>query len=681
MKKQILILIALAGMAVVSCSKNEQDNLPINIDGRINVCVSISGQTITKTLVDNNTELSGISFLHAQIASSEATTVDFSGQMPFLGARAAGKVGPITFEAGKEPLYDRSDKTSYLMAYSPAVSPANDPVAGVVTWTPDGATDILVSNLWNAGTYEAPTATGIFKLNHALAQILVYMGDLMASDFEYEAIRETWGKITAVEIKDVQPSLTFNYATNALASGGAKKNFAMHNGNRDFIAGDFVPADITAGTVQIAEVMIPPTGQSQLTLIISSQKQGTIEVPVTLPRSETVTAGNVYQIRLGCDIADKTIWAIGSTITPWDETGTGNEHITTPKPPKPTVIEFGVLPYDKITDSQNQTIVSHTNSYYSWYGSVAGGHNGNYQPTNLQEMLNNEPAYCKFEIAKSDLLRNNAGSAVTFTWTEAQGISVSGICAQNLGVGWRLPRASELRLIMANSAKLDTSGEEFVPLKTDDFFYWSATEQSQGFAWRVGVDGSSEYPTVSELSKVRCIRELPGENQPTILEYGVAPYQEVGGIATCDRITGYNHLYGTVADNTNGAYYKDNALAETGEPPYYKFEIAKKDLWNFGATGLQLTFDWATAQGTALGGPCATVFGAGWRLPRYSELSLIKSNIDALNASGNGFEPLTYGDIWSATEYDVDNALIAGEYGGNYPKTEPMIARCIREIH
>lgn len=164
-----------------------------------------------------------------------------------------------------------------------------------------------------------------------------------------------------------------------------------------------------------------------------------------------------------------------------------------------------------------------------------------------------------------------------------------------------------------------------------------------------------------------------------ILEHGQKPYNEVGAIPT-PTATSYNTLQGE--GDTNGTRYTSEAAAYSGEKPYRKFEIAHRDAYNGGTKNK----DWRALQGTTLSDNiCVMTHGAGWRLPRLSELQLIYLNRAALNASGKGFIALGTSRYSSATEYnsadawyiDFGNTIVSN---ASKASTVDGSVRCIKEI-
>lgn len=489
MKNYILLL---ALLIAASCTKSETDNPHGSADGSISISSSVVGDETKAPPFVPTSSVTGIQFLHQ---TSEGTpmggVLDFTGVTAVAGDRA-GADGAITF-TGTAPKYAGSNHNSYLKAYYPAGSLA----PGVVTWTVDGVTDILVSDLWDAGTYTAPATTGLV-FRHGLARVEVICQ--AKTEQGLAAAKETWGQITAIKLKAHSPSMTFTYATNVTVPSGTAVPFTLLNGS-SYTTGAFTAIDIPAynSAVVAAAAMVNPTGAAGLTLVVETAKYPNgVEVPVTFGGSQTFLSGKIHTVTLQFDPIDKQIKVLKSAITPWNTTGVGGGEMH-----PPTVLEYGVAPYDKVGDlNRGGSYVS----YNSWYGNVAGGHNGSYLD---RYIVTKERPYYKFEIAKHDLSKSDG--TFGFTWDEAQGTTlIDNPCAKTFGAGWRLPRYPELRLIMFNLTELEQSGNGFMPFDHDNGYeYWCATEESTANAWFVDVDTGSGINDKGAKIYVRCIRELP----------------------------------------------------------------------------------------------------------------------------------------------------------------------------
>lgn len=176
-------------------------------------------------------------------------------------------------------------------------------------------------------------------------------------------------------------------------------------------------------------------------------------------------------------------------------------------PLPPVIIEYGVAPYQAVEATmRGATKVS----YNKWYGSYPK--NLPYQGTQT-DIYTKEPPYYKFEVAKADAYDNRIQSK---DWLQLNGMigPDDNFCARTHGVGWRLPRIAELRLMYENLGALNASGNGFVSLIVDEYaIHWSATEYNSGSAWSIsfGFHGTLQSFIKSTTSNffARCIREIP----------------------------------------------------------------------------------------------------------------------------------------------------------------------------
>lgn len=312
MKNSIILIVILMA---VSCSKsrNETDMPQPVVDGYIRVNSTIAGEVASKAMVVQATALTDIQFLHATSAKDNLSVLNMTDVTPLSGNKAGDATGAITFATA--PMYDKTDdaKISYLKAYHPA----GDLASNVVTWTPDGATDILVSDLTKSGTYTAPLNANM-TFNHILSRVEVRCR--AAENTNIDAVRTSWGKIISIKLKDVSPNITFKYATNTVEASGTKGYFSLLNGGI-YDGKPLIPIDIPASgsTDIIASAMIPPTGQTSFTLVVTTVESPPMEAVVTLNNSNQMIPGRVYIATLSFNPADMTISTTSTTITDWKD--------------------------------------------------------------------------------------------------------------------------------------------------------------------------------------------------------------------------------------------------------------------------------------------------------------------------------------------------------------------------
>lgn len=121
--------------------------------------------------------------------------------------------------------------------------------------------------------------------------------------------------------------------------------------------------------------------------------------------------------------------------------------------------------------------------------------------TGNEQSLANATVYIKLQIAAGDITG-------THNWADAK------TACQNEGAGWRLPTQRELQAIWALLPAIGPvmSSSPGFQLFNASAYYWSATESSEysNEAWLVhGTTGNSPTHPKTDLSKVRCVKELP----------------------------------------------------------------------------------------------------------------------------------------------------------------------------
>ena len=305
--KKIRILACIA-FAFVSCSKSET----VTNSRAIAVTSTIDEVATKAVVVASSSALTDITFVRADDVANNQTIFNFSNTPSITGSRAAGANSPIAFSTNA-PTYDvTADKYAYLRGYHPVGTLSSE----VVTWTPDGATDILMTDVWNAGRYTVPVSSGmVFK--HILARIeVICKADI---DDAHALVQDTWGDITAIKFVDVQPNIEYTYATNTLIADGTPIDFALLNSNTYTEAFDqtAIPASSSSSAVT-ASAMIVPTEASTITLKVKAVNQAEQTIgPITLSTSGTFGAGKVHTITLTFKSRDKEIEVTSLTVTDW----------------------------------------------------------------------------------------------------------------------------------------------------------------------------------------------------------------------------------------------------------------------------------------------------------------------------------------------------------------------------
>lgn len=81
-----------------------------------------------------------------------------------------------------------------------------------------------------------------------------------------------------------------------------------------------------------------------------------------------------------------------------------------------------------------------------------------------------------------------------------------GLICRNLGPEWYVPSKEELTFIYNNKS---TFGVSYSFVAINDYYYWSATEVTEGYSWGVGiVSGYTAHCLKTINKRVRCVREL-----------------------------------------------------------------------------------------------------------------------------------------------------------------------------
>ena len=256
------ILIALATTLLCSCTKelDESGNKPMP-ERPISIYTAIqseSAPTVTPqstapdtraAITGTDAALEGITFYLWQ---SESNTIDFSSNPPspssYTGNRAGDATGDatnaITFTSASKPLYDKTGKYAFLVGCWPNTN------ANSLSWNIDGKTDLLISDLWCAGTCLAPlngteSANGTTPLTfkHRLAQLEVFCKAAEGEDLD--KVKATWGNIKSIELLDTYPQMTYNYTTNEITCTGDKQKISLLQSDYETA---FEAADIQAHT-------------------------------------------------------------------------------------------------------------------------------------------------------------------------------------------------------------------------------------------------------------------------------------------------------------------------------------------------------------------------------------------------------------------------------------------------
>ncbi|MDD3038674.1 DUF1566 domain-containing protein [Bacteroides sp.] len=320
------------------------------------------------------------------------------------------------------------------------------------------------------------------------------------------------------------------------------------------------------------------------------------------------------------------------------------------------VREVPMLPYVPLYYGDD---ANNGGSTTSLYGATAMSYNNEPADHYLtfptgEEVLQNDPPYAKLQVATTN-------ESISLTWNEAK------MACKNKttnGTDWRLPRVSELLLIMNNRLTLNAIAD-FQPIDANNAF-WSGTQYDTDNCWYLG--NSVTFGAKTLTFRVRCVREVP------MLPYVPLYYGDDannGGSTT--------NLYDSTTTSYNNEPADHYLNLPTGDEvfkndlPYAKLEVAVADEKNENVS-------WDEAK-TAC--DSKTTDGTGWRLPRLSELCLMYNNLAKLNTI-IGFRPTSSRAYWSGTQHsDVQSWAFGLSTGVSWPqaKETQYRVRCVREVH
>lgn len=317
--KKILIS-AVVALTLTACAQNETETaVPENGTRQIEAVSDIEG-VATRAVVGTQAALDGIVFVrYDDVATNKTAGFDFSASAAISGSRAAGVSGAITFSPAQS--YDKAnDKTAYLVGYHPAGTLTSK----VATWTLDGATDILMTDVWNAGRYSSPLKTGM-TFRHVLARIEVICQ--AESGSALSVVQAAWGNITAIKFADALPAMTYTYATNTVAASGTKADFPLLNG-ATYAKGAFTAVGVpaTGNKTVTASAMLAPVDSKTVTLKVTTATGGEKSLPITL--SGNFEKGKVHTVTLTFKANGKDIDVTSSSIVDWGTGYAGNSDVT-----------------------------------------------------------------------------------------------------------------------------------------------------------------------------------------------------------------------------------------------------------------------------------------------------------------------------------------------------------------
>ena len=284
----LLLLPLLAGCKESTDTPSPVESSKISLLGSISSTVNTRGDGVIDPNVSSfETKVLGLNF--ARINQDAAT-----GEYPAYGStaldatRAAGaSVTGITFDSGHEQYYTPAgtNSSSKMVGWYPRATVTD----GVVNFTIDGSTDVMLSN-----EVEGSTATPFsadakkFTFNHLLTQLQfkVYAVDDDAKD--------SWGNITSIKVMGQYTACSVTLP--------ASVSFPTTGTTSDLgVSGVTLPVTIGVGSANPAAAgyfMIAPVASTgTVTLEIVTSVGGTKTITIPVPATGFL-ASNAYVITL-----------------------------------------------------------------------------------------------------------------------------------------------------------------------------------------------------------------------------------------------------------------------------------------------------------------------------------------------------------------------------------------------
>lgn len=342
MKKEtkITLLFALALLAT-ACSK-DNEVIDGGSDGDIKSEILIGTKIATRASVESDddgiltkpTSLD-VAFLRAENAatanwnSAIATAQTEVGTGPgvinaTLTATTLALGGNTITFASPQYYHGNPATKSFLKGYYPRTATltkadASSPV--IATWTIDGATDLIVSDYFEADKSSVGTPVGL-EFRHLLSKVTI---ELIA---ENDAAITGWGTISTVKIneQDAEITHTFNgeagdqYA-HGTVSGSAKKDIVIRKVEDGQIKDAFPDSHtLTTDTVVFGQAMVLPAAEYKIQVVTAD---GVTSTPATATISGGAKPGMNHVITLTFKTGEITTT---TTVKPWED-GTAGETI------------------------------------------------------------------------------------------------------------------------------------------------------------------------------------------------------------------------------------------------------------------------------------------------------------------------------------------------------------------
>lgn len=303
-----------------ACSKSESGDTPDGNTRQIKAVSAIEGVASKAVIAGTDAALTGLQFLRVDdVSTNKTTSFDFSAATVITGgSRVAG--GVITFGTSVTDGFDKydkaGDKTTYMRGFT---TDGATSTAGVKTeWAINGATDVLLTDVWNAGRYSLP-GTNTMTFKHQLSRIeVVCKGE---QNIHNDVTHDIWGNVTSIKVVDALPTLTYTYNTDAVTGTGTSADFPLLKEDTYDAAQPFAAKrilDYTAADAVFGSAMLWPL-TSTVKLKVTTQNKAEQEISTTLSKMERA---KIHKIVLTFNTDGKTITCTTSTIEEW-EAGTG----------------------------------------------------------------------------------------------------------------------------------------------------------------------------------------------------------------------------------------------------------------------------------------------------------------------------------------------------------------------
>lgn len=334
--KQKTILLTATLFILAACSQSEMETEE-RAPKEIKATSVIEGASTRALIEGTDVALSNLTFLRKD--ATNTSSHDFSSATEITGSSRATSGGKITFGDGSASQdYKKTGENAYFRGFTTEGATVN--TGSSVKWTINGKTDILLTDVWNAGTYDNPETTGmIFK--HLLSRIEVICQAEATTTSKLDVVRAAWGKVTKIEVLNANHEITYTYSTNAVTLTGDAKAFELFAGYGDD-DGKFENKDIVANgaTDTKAVAMIPPipftnspsySFQLKVTTAgaaVTTGQPTSIEKTINVSlgnSSSAMTAGQIHKVTLSFKADGKEISCGASTITAWDDNGSTGE--------------------------------------------------------------------------------------------------------------------------------------------------------------------------------------------------------------------------------------------------------------------------------------------------------------------------------------------------------------------